>query len=64
MENYIGLGIGLLIVILNKPYYDVIIWWNREVFGMKNEIPEWLHRGFIIAIGILFMSIFFIKRFG
>lgn len=64
MENYIALIAGISIIIFNKSYYQLIIWWQREVLGMKNEIHQWLYRGFIIFVGMFFISIFFIKKFG
>jgi hypothetical protein len=61
MENYIGFIVGLITITLNKPFYQMITWSNREVFGMKNEYPEGLARGFIVFIGLLFILIGFLK---
>lgn len=64
MENYILLIVGISVVIFNKPYYQTISWWQREVLGIKNEIHQWFYQSLIIFVGIFFISIFFIKKFG
>ena len=61
-EKLLLAGVGIALILLNKVFAGLLIWWEAEVIKLNDRMNPRVYRIFIIGIGGLFLSIAVLKE--